>query len=132
MCNIVFVLFFACKVGIKTTFNKTHCICKVGGELGNSESSESHSRQAHSTQKLNQPERVKKKKITRATFAGGFFVAPNPIDFSKAFAGFANLAENPVAFATVLSILGLYLILLFWARREDRKDIEKVCCVILL
>lgn len=64
--------------------------------------------------------------IKRATFAGGFFVAPNPIDFAKAFAGFSNLAENPVAFATVLSIFGVYLLLLFWARREDRKDIQRV------
>ena len=72
------------------------------------------------------PKVHKKKVIKRATFAGGFFVAPNPIDFSKAFAGFANLAENPVAFATVLSIFGIYLLLLFWARREDRKDVERV------
>ena len=53
-------------------------------------------------------------------------MAPNPIDFDKAFAGFANLAENPVAFSTVLAILGVYLIMLFWARREDRKDLMKV------
>ena len=72
------------------------------------------------------PKVHKRKVIKRATFAGGFFVAPNPIDFSKAFAGFANLADNPVAFATVLSIFGIYLLLLFWARREDRKDVERV------
>lgn len=73
-----------------------------------------------------QPVRKVKKVVKRVSFASGLFVAPNPIDFDKAFAGFANLAENPVAFSTVLAILGVYLIMLFWARREDRKDLLKV------
>ncbi len=67
-----------------------------------------------------------RKVVKRVSFAGGFFVAPNPIDFDKAFAGFANLSENPVAFSTVLAMFGVYLIMLFWARREDRKDLLKV------
>lgn len=125
-----------CRVAPKTTFNKTHCICKVGGEnqeapyqtpmfSPNATINTTSTTTTTAVPTTAAARTSRKKKITRATFAGGFFVMPNPIDFSKAFAGFANLAENPVAFATVLSILGAYLILLFWARREDRKDIER-------
>ena len=60
------------------------------------------------------------------SFGGGFFVAPNPIDFDKAFDGFSNLSDNFVVFATVLAIVGIYFILLIWARWADKKDIEKV------
>lgn len=62
--------------------------------------------------------------LTFSVFKGGFFPAPNPIDFSKVFN--VSLADNPVAFATVMAILGLYIILAIWARREDLKDVEKV------
>ncbi len=80
------------------------------------------------SQGLAAPQLVHKKRkvVKRVSFAGGFFVAPNPIDFDKPFARFANLSENPVSFSTVLAIFGVYLIMLFWARREDRKDIIKV------
>ena len=57
---------------------------------------------------------------------GGPFAKPNPIDFTKAFQGFANVGENPTVFAVVLSLFGVYLILLIWARWRDRKDSEKV------
>ena len=101
----------------------------MGGELSEAPISTTQSTTPYMTTTQFQREiqaPVREKKVTRATFAGGFFVMPNPIDFSKAFAGFANLADNPVTFATVLSIFGVYLILLFWARREDRKDVERV------
>ena len=52
------------------------------------------------------------------------FVAPNPIDFDKVFS--ANLAENPISLATVLSIFGVYMILAIYSRREDLKDVERV------
>ena len=83
-------------------------------------------RSKRDTSSVRNPAEKNKREIKRATFASSFFVAPNPIDFSKAFAGFAKLSENPTAFSVVLSIFGIYLILLFWARREDRKDIERV------
>ena len=108
-------------MGPKTTFNKTHCICQIG-----SKEDLVIDRVARSTESQKAVVPRKRTVVKRATFAGGFFVAPNPIDFSKAFAGFTNLSENPVCFSVVLSIFGVYLILLFWARREDRKDIERV------
>ena len=79
-----------------------------------------------------QPVRKVKKVVKRVSFASGLFVAPNPIDFDKAFAGFANLSENPVAFSTVLAIFGVYLVMLFWARREDRKDLLKVLDALII
>lgn len=51
-------------------------------------------------------------------------MAPNPIDFDKVFAAFGNLAEtgNFVVLSTVCVILGLYVIGLVLARREDKRD----------
>lgn len=51
-------------------------------------------------------------------------MAPNPIDFDKVFAAFGNLAEtgNFVVLSTVCVILGLYVIGLVLAKREDKRD----------
>ncbi|XP_065682979.1 polycystin family receptor for egg jelly isoform X2 [Hydra vulgaris] len=124
-----------CKVGQKTTFNKTHCVCKMefNNESENKVSSNSLTPATIESKVVNTRNKreatVKKEKVKRevkrATFAASFFVAPNPIDFSKVFSGFLNLSNNPTAFSVVLSIFGIYLILLFWARREDRKDVER-------
>lgn len=59
-----------------------------------------------------------------SAFGGDFFVAPNPIDFDKVFAAFGNLAEtgNFVVLSTVCVILGLYVIALVFARKEDKQD----------
>ncbi|XP_031568597.1 polycystic kidney disease protein 1-like 2 [Actinia tenebrosa] len=59
------------------------------------------------------------------SFGGGMFVAPNPIDFGKALAGFSDLASNPTVFAVIISIFALYLIAVIFARRADLKDIRK-------
>lgn len=53
-------------------------------------------------------------------------VAPNPIDFDKALTAFGDIASNPVVFATVLAIFGLYFVGVIWARWRDKKDLEKV------
>ena len=57
-------------------------------------------------------------------------VAPNPIDFDKAFSGFSDIASNPVVFATVLTIFGLYFVGVIWARWRDKEDLEKVTLVL--
>lgn len=51
-------------------------------------------------------------------------MAPNPIDFDKVFAAFGNLAEtgNFVVLSTVCVTLGLYVLGLVLARREDKRD----------
>lgn len=56
-------------------------------------------------------------------------VAPNPIDFSKALSGFGDIASNPVVFATVVTIFGLYFVGVIWARWRDKKDLKKVILV---
>ena len=60
------------------------------------------------------------------SFGGDFVVPPNSIDWSAVSAGFANLDENPVVFAVVVSIIGVYFILLLWVRRLDKKDLKEV------
>eukprot|EP00794_Sanderia_malayensis_P014077 gene14077-15546_t len=114
-----------CRVGPNTTYMKTQCICKIEDQNSDVDNAQPLLTipSAHSSSQLSQNQNKPRRVVKRVSFAGGFFVAPNPIDFDKAFAGFANLAENPVAFSTVLAMFGVYLIMLFWARREDRKDI---------
>lgn len=53
-------------------------------------------------------------------------VEPNRIDFRKALRGFVELSENPMVFTLVLSILGVYILLLIWARRRDIRNAKKV------
>lgn len=57
-------------------------------------------------------------------------VAPNPIDFDAALKGFTDIASNPVVFATVITIFGLYFVGVIWARWKDKKDLEKVTLVL--
>ncbi|XP_013393280.1 uncharacterized protein LOC106161002 [Lingula anatina] len=55
-------------------------------------------------------------------FGGDFVVPPNSIDFSTVFSKFKDLHENAAVFSTVVTVLGLYFILLGWARYKDKKD----------
>lgn len=60
------------------------------------------------------------------SFAAQMLVEPNVIDFRKALRGFVELSENPLVFTLVLSILGVYILLLIWARRRDIYNAKKV------
>jgi hypothetical protein len=55
-------------------------------------------------------------------------VAPNPIDFDKVFIEFTRLHEtgNVMAFIALGCIFGIYVLVVLWARREDKKDQLKV------
>lgn len=59
------------------------------------------------------------------TFANSFYVAPNKIDFSSVFLKFSPLNQAAVM-ATLLLIFLIYIIIVIWARRQDRKDLLKV------
>ena len=62
------------------------------------------------------------------TFGGNFIQAPNPIDFDKVFAEFGNLAESgniSVLVAICCAIL-IYLVVVVFARRADKRDEGKV------
>ena len=62
------------------------------------------------------------------TYGGGFQMPKvNKIDFKRVFSNFSTLlAANPGVFSTMFAILGVYFLAAVWARRADRKDIEKV------
>ncbi|XP_077980091.1 polycystin-1-like protein 2 [Glandiceps talaboti] len=58
------------------------------------------------------------------SFASDFFIPPNSIDFSTVFKKF-DVVNNAAVFSTVIALLGLYLLLLIWARRKDKLDVMK-------
>ncbi|XP_071131885.1 uncharacterized protein [Mytilus edulis] len=58
------------------------------------------------------------------SFATTFYVPPNTIDFGSVFEKF-DLKNNAAVFATVVSLVLLYMLLCVWAFRQDRKDQTK-------
>ena len=61
-------------------------------------------------------------------------VAPNPLDFSKVFAGFKEAFQtgNVVVLFTILTLLVVYALLAVWAWRRDRLDYMQVGTSLLL
>jgi len=59
------------------------------------------------------------------TFGNTFYVAPNTIDFSTVFLKF-DLKSQAAVLGTLIGILVIYLLLLIWARHQDKKDIVRV------
>ena len=57
------------------------------------------------------------------TYAGGFFVRPNTIDFAKSFKMFLTPWENPIGLVLVGVIFAVFFILLYWTLRKDKQDI---------
>lgn len=55
-------------------------------------------------------------------------MTPNTIDFDKVQVGFENIGDlnDVVVLVTVLLVFLLYFIVVIFARRADKKDIEKV------
>jgi len=64
------------------------------------------------------------------TFAGGFIVLPNAINFNDAFAH-ASFLQNPVIYSTVIALVCLYLLMAIWTRWMDKKDEEKYGITVL-
>ncbi|KAI8504762.1 hypothetical protein Bbelb_178800 [Branchiostoma belcheri] len=60
-----------------------------------------------------------------------FFVAPNSLNILKALQGFNNISENPAVVIAISVIVGIYLLMVLWARWKDRKDVEKVGATVL-
>ncbi|XP_076076044.1 polycystin-1-like protein 2 [Mytilus galloprovincialis] len=58
------------------------------------------------------------------SFATTFYVPPNTIDFGSVFEKF-DLKNNAAVFATVVSLVLLYMLLCVWAFGQDRKDHTK-------
>jgi polycystin 1L2 len=59
------------------------------------------------------------------TFAGGWVVVPNTIDWNYVFSNM-DFLKNPTLYITEIVIAAVYIIAVIWARRKDRKDVEKV------
>ena len=59
------------------------------------------------------------------TFGNTFYVAPNTIDFSTVFLRFDITNQGPVI-GTIITILVIYVLLLIWARHQDKRDIARV------
>lgn len=59
------------------------------------------------------------------TFAGGWVVVPNTIDWSYVFAN-ADFLTNPTIYITVIVTGALYIIFAILARYKDKKLAEKV------
>ncbi|RWS31890.1 polycystic kidney disease protein 1-like protein 2-like protein [Leptotrombidium deliense] len=57
------------------------------------------------------------------SFGSGFFVMPNTVDFTYVFAH-AGFADNVTIYMTIVISLTAYILLLIWARKNDRKDLE--------
>lgn len=53
-------------------------------------------------------------------FGAGFAVPMNTINLNNS--AFTNLDSNPIVFATMVSMMCLYLLLLIWARKKDKRD----------
>ena len=58
------------------------------------------------------------------SFAGGFLVLPNSIDFNNVWAN-ASFLKNPVIYSTVIALVTIYILLAIWARYSDSKDNQK-------
>ena len=59
------------------------------------------------------------------SFGGDMVVPPNTIDFKTVFSLEKFLESMPV-FCTVIIVLLIYIAVIIWARREDKKDLIKV------
>ncbi|CAJ0953971.1 unnamed protein product [Ranitomeya imitator] len=59
-------------------------------------------------------------------FASSFLVMPHVVDLSDTLMLFANVANNPVGLALLGSLVGFFLIVVFWAWKKDKEDFKKV------
>lgn len=55
-------------------------------------------------------------------------VAPNPIDYGAVLKGFSSMFDtgNVVVFFFILAMFLIYILVLVWSRRADKKDMEQV------
>jgi hypothetical protein len=60
-----------------------------------------------------------------STFASGFIILPNPINWNYVFAN-ADFIKNKTIYLTVIIIMILFVILSIYAQYLDNKDNQKV------
>ncbi|OWF53241.1 Location of vulva defective 1 [Mizuhopecten yessoensis] len=59
------------------------------------------------------------------TFTGDWAVAPNTIDWNFVFSNM-DFFKNPTLYITEMVIAAVYIVAAIWARRQDKKDVEKL------
>ena len=59
------------------------------------------------------------------TFAGGFLVLPEPLNWNYVFAN-ADFMKNKTIYLTVIVLCALFILLMLYARYKDRKDRDRV------
>uniref|UniRef100_A0A1I8GMZ4 PLAT domain-containing protein n=2 Tax=Macrostomum lignano TaxID=282301 RepID=A0A1I8GMZ4_9PLAT len=59
------------------------------------------------------------------SFAGGWVESPNTIDWNYVFSNF-DFTKNPTLFVTEIVIAVIFIAVFVWARRSDKKDLEKL------
>jgi polycystin 1L2 len=59
------------------------------------------------------------------TFAGGFLVLPEPVNWNYVFAN-ADFDKNKTIYLTVICVFIVFLLLIIYARYKDKKDLEKL------
>jgi polycystin 1L2 len=59
------------------------------------------------------------------TFAGGFHVLPKAVNW-KYVSENADFAKNKTIYLTVICVCSIYIILIIYARFQDKKDFEKL------
>ncbi|UJR11128.1 hypothetical protein I4U23_015309 [Adineta vaga] len=64
------------------------------------------------------------------TFAGGFVILPETVDWSYVFAN-ADFTKNLTVYLTVICVCVIYIILIIYARYYDKKDVEKLGVTVL-
>ena len=55
-------------------------------------------------------------------------MSPTPIDFDKVFTELGGVPDSgyPAVMIAISCVFGLYLVLLMWARKNDKQDLMKV------
>lgn len=59
-------------------------------------------------------------------FSSDFFIVPRTVDVENTIKLFLNVTSNPVGVSLLASLLGFYILLVTWAWRKDRADMQKV------
>jgi magnesium-transporting ATPase (P-type) len=65
------------------------------------------------------------------TFAGGFVILPAPINWNYVFAN-ADFVQNKTIYLTIICVFIIYIVLMIYARFQDKKDLRKLGVIPLL
>ncbi|XP_032892396.1 polycystic kidney disease protein 1-like 2 [Amblyraja radiata] len=72
------------------------------------------------------PERIQCLCNHFSLFATSFIVLPNTVDITETVELFSKVKDNSVVVSLLAAVVGVYIILVIWARAKDRQDLVKV------